>query len=135
MVSRGLGIIRSGTEKKQNLPNNPTSVPHPTRFINSSISITKILPHRSSAGDLAPTKRLSRLDQALKLIRPRTSKLSASKLKIAPSGAIVFTPILSQESLGSSVLPSKASLLPTYKVTDERAQPIFRLYNLQTRVP
>ena len=135
MVSRGLGIIKGGLAKKGNLPNNPRSVPYPTTFVDSANGITKIRPHRSSARDLAPLSKLSGLDQALKFLRPRTTKSSEAKLKIAPSGVIVFTPVLSQESLVSSVLPGKALFLPTYKIADERAQPRLRLYNLQTRVP
>lgn len=62
--------------------------------------------------DLALPIKPSGLDQVLKLIHPRTSKLSKAKLRIAPSGAIVFAPVQSQESLGFSTLPGKATLLP-----------------------
>ncbi len=112
MVSRGLGRFKGGFAKKDNIPNTSTSLPHQDTLINSAIRRTKTLSHRSSVGNLAPPRKPSSLDHALKLIHPRTSKLSKAKLKIAPSGAIVFTPARSQESLGSSILPGKATLLP-----------------------
>ena len=113
MVSRGLGRMRGGSAKKDQLTKSPTSLPHPTNLLNSAISRTETLSHRSSAGDLAPASKPSGLDQVLKLVHPRTSKLSKSKLKIAPSGAIVFTPVQSHESLGSSILPCITIFLPT----------------------
>ena len=113
MVSPGLGRIRGGSAKKARLPNTPTSLPHPNTLLNSAVSGTKTLSHRYSAADLAPPRKPSGLDQALKLIHSRTPKLSKAKLKIAPSGAIVFTPVQSLESLGSSILPGKAFLLYT----------------------
>lgn len=113
MVSRGLGRFRVASAKKRELPNTPLPLPlpHPATPINLPTSRTKSLSHRSSAGDLAPASKPSGLDQALKLIHPRTSTISKAKLKLAPSGAIVFTPAQSQESLGSSILPGKAFLL------------------------
>ena len=111
MISRGLGKIKGGSAKKDSIPNTSTSLPRQDTLINSAIRRTKTLSHRSSAGNLAPPKKPSGLDHTLKLIHPRTSKLSNPKLKIAPSGAIVFTPARSQESLGSSILPGKATLL------------------------
>lgn len=103
MVSHVLGRIRSGSAKEDKLQD--TSLPHPTTIIDPAISRTKDLSQKSSAGDLAPLSKPSGLDKALKLIYPRTSKISKAGLKIAPSGAIVFTPVQSQESLGSSILP------------------------------
>ena len=111
MVSRGLGRFRVASAKKRELPNTPLPLPHPATPNNLPTSRTKSLSHRSSAGDLAPASKPSGLDQALKLIHPRTSTISKAKLKLAPSGASVFTPAQSQESLGSSILPGKAFLL------------------------
>lgn len=65
--------------------------------------------------DLALPIKPSGLDQVLKLIHPRTSKLSKAKLRIAPSGAIVFAPVQSQESLGFSTLPAE---IPAVQPTD-----------------
>ena len=113
MVSRGLGRMRGGSVKKNNLPNNTIPLPRPTSPVTSIIPRPKTLVHRSSVGDLAPPNKPSGLDHILKLVHPRYSKLSKSTLKIAPSGAIVFTPAQSQESLGSAVLPGITDLLPT----------------------
>ena len=124
MVARGPGRIRSGSPKEK-LPKSSTSLRHPTALTNSASSGTRTLPQRSPAGDLAPPAKLSGLDQFLKLIHPRTSKLSKAKLKIAPSGAIVFTPVESQDSLGSSTLQGK-SFPSTYidigKLTNEHSR-------------
>ncbi len=114
MFSRGLGRIRGASVQKDDLPKTPTSLPHPTSLITSAIGIKKTLSHRSSVGDLAPPSKPSGLDQALRFIRPRISRPSKAKLKIAPSGAIVFTPMQSQESLVSSILPGIAPLLCTF---------------------
>lgn len=105
MFSRGLGRFRVASAKKDKLPNTPTTLTNPT------VKRAKTLSHRSSATEPAPASKPSGLDQALKLIHPRPSRPSKAKLKIAPSGAIVFTPAQSQESLGSSSLPGKVSLL------------------------
>ncbi|CAD6581408.1 MAG: hypothetical protein ASARMPREDX12_000453 [Alectoria sarmentosa] len=107
MVSRGFGRLRGGSAKKDKFTNTPTSLPHPTTLINSAVSRKGTLAHRFSAGDLAPPSKPSGLDQALKLIHPRNSKLPKATLKIAPSGAIVFNPIRSQKSSGSSKLPAE----------------------------
>lgn len=113
MTSRGLGRIMGGSAKKDRVPNIGTSLPHPTTLIDSATTRAKTLSHRYSAGDLAQSSKQSGLDRALKLIHPRTSKLSKAQLKIAPSGAIVFTPIRSQESLGSSILPAEFPAVPS----------------------
>lgn len=105
MSFHGQSRIRGGSAKNDIFPNTSTSLPHPTTLINSVISRTKTLSHRSSADDLTPPSKPSGLDQVLKLFHPRKSKLSNAKLRIAPSGAIVFTHVQSQESLGSSILP------------------------------
>lgn len=134
MTSRGLGRIMGGSAKKDRIPNIGTSLPHPTTLIDSATTRAKTLSHRYSAGDLAQSSKQSGLDRALKLIHPRTSKLSKAQLKIAPSGAIVFTPIRSQESLGSSILPGKTTVLSTtVEKANERSQPSFQLYHLQLR--
>ena len=113
MVSRGFGKLRGGSAKKDKFTNTPTSLPHPTTLINSAVSRKGTLTHRLSADDLTPPSKPSGLDQTLKLIHPRNSKLPKATLKIAPSGAIVFTPIRPQKSLGSSTLPGKTSILRT----------------------
>ena len=113
MVSRGLNRMRGGSVKKNNLPNNIIPVPRPASPVTSIIHRPKTLAHRSSVGDITPPNKLSGLDHILKLVHPRHSKMSKSKLKIAPSGAIVFTPTRSQESLGSSVIPGTTDLLHT----------------------
>lgn len=113
MTSRGLGRIMGGSAKKDRIPNIGTSLPHPTTLIDSATTRAKTLSHRYSAGDLAQSSKQSGLDRALKLIHPRTSKPSKAQLKIAPSGAIVFTPIRSQESLGSSILPAEFPAVPS----------------------
>lgn len=107
MFSRGLGRIRAAWAKKDKIPNAPTALTNPT------IKRAKTLSQRSSTAEPAPASKPSGLDQALKLILPRPSRPSKAKLKIAPSGAIVFTPAQSQESLGSSLLPGKVCLLHT----------------------
>ena len=112
MVSRGLGRMRGGSVKKNNLPNNAIPLPRPPSPVTSIIHRPKTLAHRSSVGDLTPPGKLSGLDHILKLVHPRHSKLSKSTLKIAPSGAIVFTPTRSQESLGSAVLPGTIDYCP-----------------------
>ena len=111
MGFRGLGRLRGVSVKKEELPTTPSPLQHPITLMNPTINRTKILSHGSSAGDLALASKPSGLDQALKLIHPRISRPAKAKLKLAPSGAIVFTPAQSQESLGSSILPGKASLL------------------------
>ena len=113
MVSRGLNRMRGGSVKKHDLPNNITPVSRPVSPVTSIIHRPKALARRSSVGDLAPPNKLSGLDHILKLVHPRHSKMLKSTLKIAPSGAIVFTPTRSQESLGSSVLPGTTDLLHT----------------------
>ena len=113
MVSRGFGRFRTAMAKKDKVSSTLTPLPHPTTLINPTISGTKTLAHKSSADDPAPASKSSGLDQVLKLIHPRTPRPSKATLKIAPSGAIVFTPAESQESLGSSLLPGEASLLRT----------------------
>ena len=113
MVSRGLNRMRGGSVKKNNLPNNIIPLSRPSSPVTSIIHRPKTLAHRSSVGDLTPPSKLSGLDHILKLVHPRHSKMSKSTLKIAPSGAIVFTPTRSQDSLGSSVLPGTTDLLYT----------------------
>lgn len=114
MVSRGFGRFRMALAKKDKVSSTSTPLRrHPTALLNSSTGKTQNLAHESSADVPAPASKLSGLDRALELIRPRTSKPSKATLKIAPSGAIVFTPAQSQESLGSSVLPGEVSLLRT----------------------
>lgn len=122
MVSHVLGRIRSGSPKEDKLQNTPTSLPHPTTIINSAISRTKALSQKSSAGDLVPSSKPSGLDKALKLIHPRTSKISKAGLRIAPSGAIVFTPVQSQESLGSSTLPAEIPAVQPINSSTARPQ-------------
>ena len=100
-----LGRIRSGSAKEDTLQNTPTSPPHPT------ISRTKDLSQKVSAGDLTPLSKPFGFNKALKLFQPRTSKTSKAGLKIAPSGAIVFTAVQSQGSSGSSILPGQFTLL------------------------
>lgn len=113
MLFLGLDIIRGGSAKNNKLPNPLTSLPRPTTLISSALGRTKTLAHRHSAGDLAPPRKSSGLDKALELIHPRTSELSNAKLKIAPSGAIVFTSVPSQESLGSTILSGKDTFIVT----------------------
>lgn len=113
MVSRGLNRMRGGSVKKKNLPNTIIPLPSPASPVTSVVHRLKTSAHRSSVGDLTPPSKLSGLDHILKLVHPRHSKRSKSTLKIAPSGAIVFTPTRSQESLGSSVLPGTTDLLHT----------------------
>ena len=112
MVSRGLNRMRGGSVKKNNLPNNIIPLPRPASPVTSIIHRPKTLAHRSSVDDVTPPSKLPVLDHILKLVHPR-SKMSKSTLKIAPSGAIVFTPTRSQESLGSSLLPGTTDLLHT----------------------
>ena len=113
MVSRGFSRFRMAMAKKDKVSSTSTPLPHQTTLINPTIGRTKTLAHGSSADNSAPASKASGLDQVLKFIHPRTSKPSKATLKIAPSGAIVFTPAQSQESLGSSILPGEASLLRT----------------------
>ena len=113
MVSRGFSRFRAASAKKDKVPSTSTPHPHPTTLIDPIISKTKALSHISPPGNPAPASKPSGLDQALKLLHPRPSRPSKPKLKIAPSGAIVFTPARSHESLESSILPGKAPLLDT----------------------
>ena len=116
MISRGLSRFRVGSAKKEKQPNPPIPPPHPTTLTNPTIRKAKTLSDRSSTSEPAPASKPSGLDQALRLIHPRTSRPSKAKLKIAPSGAIVFTPAQSQESLRSSILPGKVlSYVHRYK--------------------
>lgn len=108
MFSRGLVRIRGASTKKEKTQNTTTSLPHSPTIISPAVNRKRRLSQVSLTIDPAPPKKLSALDQALNLIHPRTSKVSDAKLKIAPSGAIVFTPTQSQESLGSSILHSKS---------------------------
>lgn len=101
MFSRGLRRFGVASAKKDKLPNTPTTL------TNRTIKRDKTLSHRSSTTEPAPASKPSGLDQVLNFIHPRPSRPSKAKLKIAPSGAIVFTPAQSQESLGSSLLPGK----------------------------
>ena len=105
MFSHGLGRMRSTLLKKDELPSNPTSLPHLTILFDSAIRRRNTLSQRSSVSEVAPRIKRSGLDRALSFILPRTSRPSVAKLKIAPSGAIVFTPVQSQESLRSPTLP------------------------------
>lgn len=137
MIARGLGRIRGRSAKEDRIPNVLTSFPHPTTLSDSAISRAKrTLSHRSSAGDVARPNKTSGLDRALKLFHPRRSRNPKAELRIAPSGAIVFTAVRSQESLGSSMLPGRTTPSPTsVEKADERAQRRLQLYHLQTRVP
>ena len=105
MFSRHLDRMRGILLKKKGLPNTPTSRSQPTTLIDSLISRRKTQSQRSTPSEVAPPFKRSGLDKVLEFIHPPISKPSAAKLKIAPSGAIVFTPVRSQESSRSSLLP------------------------------
>ena len=115
MVSRGFGRFRMAMAKKDKVSTTSTPLCHPNALINPTISRTTTLVDGSSAVDPVPASKMSGLDRALRLIQPRTSRPPKTTLKIAPSGAIVFSPAQSQESLVSSVLPGEASLLYVHR--------------------
>lgn len=110
MVFRGLRSFREGHSAREEPLNTPDSLGYPSTLTKPATSSKTSSSHRSLAGSLAPPSKVSVLDQILKIILPRTSRTSKAKLKIAPSGAIVFTPVRSQESLVSSILPGKVCL-------------------------
>ena len=107
MFSRGRVRIRGASTKKEQPQNTTTSLPHSPTFISPAVNRKRSLSQISSTIDPAPPRKMSVIDQALNLIHPHATKVPNAKLKIAPSGAIVFTPAQSQESLGSSILHSK----------------------------
>lgn len=119
MVSRRLDRIGGRSVREDSVPRSATFLPLPTNLISSAIRRVKSLSHKYPGRDSASSS--TQFDsQAAKFLHPLNpnASLPKTKLKLAPSGAIVFNPIESEESLIPPSLPRKAARSLVYTTTD-----------------
>lgn len=123
-------LIRNGdgSAKDNAASHNLSSVLQPTTIINLAPEASTPGPETSSAINTRPTIKRS-VGWASNLFTPSRSKPQNSKLKLGPSGAIVFKPFESQESVVSTVRPGKSVLAPQrqYGIADSLQYPAFYL--------
>lgn len=104
-------LIRNGDGpgKTDVASNNPSFVPLPTTIVNLVPESSTPGTEKPSAIDTRPAVERSG-GWASNLFRPSRSKPQNSSLKLGPSGAVVFQPCESQESVISTLRPRKSVL-------------------------